>query len=206
MNQQSPTPRPQRWHKRNRGMLVVLGSFAVLGLFGACTGTALHNAGTTPAAGSYQYTGPLTSAPAPAPETTRTYPGVFVAPTFAAPAPPPPPLVPHRVLTTREWALIAKAPDSHIGERVVVYGYITQFDAATGSSGFRARVDGAKRSESYQYDTNTVLSGTATQLADVVQDDMFRAEVTVAGSFSYTTTLGGEMTVPRVTIDTIKII
>lgn len=42
----------------------------------------------------------------------------------------------------REWALIAKSPDQHAGERIIVYGEVTQFDAATGTSAFRANVDG----------------------------------------------------------------
>lgn len=118
----------------------------------------------------------------------------------------PPPPVPHRAITVRDWQLIAKAPDSHVGERVTVYGTVTQFDSATGPSGFRANVDGVKHSKSYDYDTNTVLRGTVPQLSNVVKDDMFRADVTVGGSYSYETTLGGTLTAPVLDINSITVI
>jgi hypothetical protein len=48
----------------------------------------------------------------------------------------PAPTDPARELSSRDWALIAKSPDSHIGEHVVVFGYVTQFDSVTGPSAF----------------------------------------------------------------------
>jgi hypothetical protein len=117
----------------------------------------------------------------------------------------PPPPVPHREVSARDWQLIAKSPDSHIGERIVLHGHVTQFDAATGLDAFRASVDAVRHSRSYEYDTNTILRGTATQLADVVNGDMFRAEVTVRGSYSYETTMGGMLTVPVLGIDAIEV-
>lgn len=124
----------------------------------------------------------------------------------ATQAPAPVASAPLSAITTRDWALIAKSPDNHIGERIVVYGYVTQFDAATGTSGFRANVDGAKHSQWYDYDTNTIMLGSDALFAEVVQDDIFRAEVTVAGAYSYTTTMGGSMTVPQLSVDRIEVI
>jgi hypothetical protein len=122
----------------------------------------------------------------------------------AAPAAP---LVPHRVINARDWQIIAKDPDAHDGERIIVYGRVTQFDAATGDDTFRASVDSVNHpGNAYAFDTNTVLSGNASALRDVVIDDLFRAEVTVAGSKSYGTQIGGSTTVPMLTVDTIKVI
>ncbi len=42
-------------------------------------------------------------------------------------------------------------------------------------------------------------------LADVVQDDLVTMYVEVAGSMSYETTLGGETTVPTMTVHIIKV-
>ncbi len=42
-------------------------------------------------------------------------------------------------------------------------------------------------------------------MKDVVNDDLFRAEVTVAGALSYDTQIGGNTTVPTLTTDTIRV-
>jgi hypothetical protein len=38
---------------------------------------------------------------------------------------------------------------------------VTQFDAATGPTSFRASVDGVRHKQSYEFDTNTFLTGTS---------------------------------------------
>jgi hypothetical protein len=125
---------------------------------------------------------------------------VLPATTFAA--------APAKAITEREWQLIAKNPDSHIGERVIVYGQVTQFDSATGTTGFRANVGAVAKKASYgwaDYDTNTVLTGTGGLLDQVVQGDLFKAEVTVAGSYSYQTTMGGSLTAPSLLVTKIDV-
>jgi hypothetical protein len=112
-------------------------------------------------------------------------------------------LPPHREVSARDWQMIAKDPDAHMGERIVVHGYVTQFDAATGNDSFRASVDGVKHRSWYEYETNTILRGSADSLADIVVKDQFKAEVTVKGSLSYDTQIGGKTTVPLLQIDTI---
>lgn len=140
-----------------------------------------------------------TRTPSPVPRTTQ--PEVPAAVSLPVPA------GPARELSAREWALIAKSPDSHVGEHVVVFGYVTQFDAVTGGSAFRASLDGVRHRQTYEYDTNAILVGrSADQLADVVQDDMFRAEVTITGSYSYQTTMGGTLTVPQMQVEKIEVI
>jgi hypothetical protein len=61
-----------------------------------------------------------------------------------------------------------------------VFGHVTQFDLVTGPTGFRANVDGAQHDEWYDYDTYTILPGSASQLTDIVADDTLRAEVSVS--------------------------
>jgi hypothetical protein len=122
---------------------------------------------------------------------------------------PPVPLTPHRKITAREWALIAKDPNAHTGERIIVYGEVTQSDAATGTQFLRANIDGVEHKPSYgfaDYPTNTMLSGTVADFSNVVVDDLFRAEVTVLGSMTYDTQIGGSTTVPQLAVNSIKII
>lgn len=149
---------------------------------------------------------PPTSATVSAADTT-TAPTV-AASTSAAPVitvnPGPP-----KTITARDWAKIAKDPDAHKGETIVVYGQVTQFDSATGTDSFRANVDGVKHKVSYgyaDYDTNTVLTSAGANLGDVVNRDLFRAEVVVVGSLSYDTSLGGSTTVPQLAVTKIDAI
>jgi hypothetical protein len=53
---------------------------------------------------------------------------------------PPQPAKTPKAITARDWAKIAKDPGSHVGEAIIVYGEVTQFDAATGTQVFRANV------------------------------------------------------------------
>jgi hypothetical protein len=56
---------------------------------------------------------------------------------------------------------IAKDPEAHKGETIIVYGQVRQFDSATGTDSFRASVDGVVHKPSYgyvDYETNTVLT------------------------------------------------
>jgi hypothetical protein len=118
------------------------------------------------------------------------------------------PPAPARDITARDWALLAKNPGAHVGARVVVYGQVTQFDTATGTSAFRANVDGVVHKPRYgyvDYETNTMLTGTSTMFTDLVTDDLFRAEVTVSGSYSYETTMGGTMTVPKLEVTAVSV-
>jgi hypothetical protein len=129
---------------------------------------------------------------------------VTLQPAAPATPPPPAPAEPYRKLSARDWQVIAKNPDAHIGERVIVHGRVTQFDAATGTTAFRASVDGVRQKQAYDYDTNTMLGGDAADLEDIVVDDEFTAEVTVRGSLTYQTQIGGTTTVPVLLVETIS--
>lgn len=96
----------------------------------------------------------------------------------------------------------------HVGEAMIVYGQVTQFDSVTGTSGFRANIDGVRHQVSYgyaDYETNTILQGDPAALGDLVEGDLFRAEVVVGGTYTYETSLGGQMTVPTLAVSKIQV-
>lgn len=182
--------KPRRWPwlvAAGMLFLIIVGSVAVnSGAPAAVSSTVISSAAPAPV-----------FAPEPAP-----------APVIAAPVVEGPP-EPARKISAREWQLIAKDPGSHIGERVIVYGQVTQFDASTGTEGFRANVDGVVHKPKYgfaDYDTNTILGGDEGLLREVVQGDLFKAEVTVLGAYTYETTLGGQLTVPKLQITKVDVI
>jgi hypothetical protein len=107
-----------------------------------------------------------------------------------------------RTLTARQWLKIAKNPDAHLGEAIVVFGKVTQFDTVTGLDTFRARV-GARRSS---YPTPAVLTGDAEGLADLLQADEFQANVIVTGSIRDKPMLEGGATIPRLQIRTLQML
>ena len=112
-----------------------------------------------------------------------------------------------KAVTKRGWAKVVKDPDAFIGDRFIVYGEVTQFDSATGKEALLADTAYRNTSESDYFDgDNTSMIGELDLLSDVVADDVFRATVTVIGSYSYDTQAGGNTTVPQVQIDKIKVI
>jgi len=81
----------------------------------------------------------------------------------------------YQEIEDRTWALVAKDPKSHIGERFVIFGKVTQFDSATGTSTFRANTGAVQQDYSYKYDVNTMVDAdNASAVADVVQDDILK--------------------------------
>ncbi|MET8087430.1 hypothetical protein [Micromonospora sp. NPDC005237] len=148
---------------------------------------------------------PTTVAPTTAAPTSAAPTSAAPSPTKAAPPPKPKPPS-YKTLTERQWKLIAKDPDSYLGKTYVVYGRVTQFDAATGTDSFRADVAHRRMAEEYDYETNTILNGSESDLDNLVEDDIFRANVTVLGSFSYDTQIGGETTVALLQVDSIKVL
>lgn len=109
-------------------------------------------------------------------------------------------------LTDRDFALIAKNPDGAIGRKVVVYGRVTQFDSATGTSQFLARTAPSIPDSAYDYDQNTFVVGDTTALVrDVVEDDLVTMHAEVVGSFTYDTQAGGSTTVPKLRVNLIEV-
>lgn len=109
-------------------------------------------------------------------------------------------------LTDRDFALIAKNPDAATGRKVVVYGRITQFDSATGTTQFLARTAANQPSSKYDYDQNTMVVGdTAALIANVVEDDLVTMHAEVLGSYTYDTQAGGSTTVPKLQVNIIDV-
>ncbi|MEU0520602.1 DUF4190 domain-containing protein [Streptosporangium sp. NPDC006007] len=114
----------------------------------------------------------------------------------------------YRQVSARGFAKLAKDPDAYIGKHFIVYGEVTQFDAATGSEGFLADTGPIKQQPSYgfvNFGQNAAFAGSKSRLSDVVEDDLFQAYVTVLGSLSYETQIGGNTTVPSFNVDRIKV-
>jgi hypothetical protein len=110
-------------------------------------------------------------------------------------------------VSKRRWAKIVKKPESYKGDRYIIYGQVTQFDSATGDDNFLA--DTAHRNiMSYGFfdGDNALLTGSAEQLDDLVEDDVFRASVTVLGKIDYDTQIGGNTTVPLLEVNSLKVI
>jgi hypothetical protein len=110
----------------------------------------------------------------------------------------------------RDLALLAKKPDGHTGETMVVYGKITQFDAATGACTFRATIGHTNMAQTYSYEHNSIFTGgdgktNCPALGDFVTDDEVRITATSLGSFSYDTQIGGNTTVPMFKVEAMSL-
>ena len=140
-------------------------------------------------------TGAATKKPTKKPSTKKT----------TAPAPP---RDMYATLSSRKFKLLVKDPDSQVGKTYVLYGEVTQFDAATGKDTFLANSGPAKKRISYGFTTyaqNSEFTSDEIMLGDLVQGDCFTAKVTVLGSISYDTQSGGRTTVPKFQVDSISV-
>jgi hypothetical protein len=205
-----PPPRPSRLRTRGRVLGGIAVTVAIVGL-----GVATANRGptiTAPAATTDSCRGAGCTATMDPKFTNADGWGSAVPTPAATVAPAANPAIaasgPPRQISGREWAKIAKEPAAHTGEALIVYGQVKQFDSATGTGTFRANVDGIQHRVSYgyaDYKTNTVLEGDQASLGDLVEGDLFRAEVVVAGTYTYETTLGGHLTVPVLAVSKIQV-
>ncbi|MFJ4106235.1 DUF4190 domain-containing protein [Oerskovia enterophila] len=94
------------------------------------------------------------------------------------------------------WAQIAKDPEGYVGDKIVLYAEVTQFDAATGSDSFRASTGAEQPSAPFELDVNTLLSGDSSVLTDVTVGDVLKVHAIVEGATTYDTVMGGGMTAP----------
>jgi hypothetical protein len=110
-------------------------------------------------------------------------------------------------VTERQWAKVVKNPDAYIGQRYIIYGQVTQLDSATGTDTFRAETAHTVTTEYAFYDgADTMLTGDEDDLSDLVEGDVFRATVTVIGSFDDDTNMAGNKTVPYLTVNKLKVV
>jgi hypothetical protein len=111
----------------------------------------------------------------------------------------------YEAVSPREFALIVKDPDSWAGRKIVVYGVVTQFDAATGPTVFRADTGPAPVSDPNDYDQNTLITAhDSGMVANIVENDIVTMFVEVQGAFTYDTQIGGSTTVPAVLVNIIE--
>ena len=143
-----------------------------------------------------------TPAPVPSPTLIPT-PIPTPIPTARPTVTPAPTQEPYAALNARDWALVMKAPDAYIGKPLVVWGCISQFDAATGTGSFRAQASNAKQTYWYSGPNNAKFIGDAGLLAPFVKGDVVVMDLVILGSYSYDTQAGGNTTVPYFKIATI---
>jgi hypothetical protein len=124
--------------------------------------------------------------------------------TKAAPKPKPKPK-PYKRQSKRGWQQIVKSPDRHLFKQVEIWGCITQFDAATGDDTFRADASYKNWKGDWWFNgDNAIFTGSKKQLRRFLEDDIVWMRVSVFGSFSYDTQIGGSTTVPLFFVDQIK--
>lgn len=212
-NQPAPAPAPpappapprRPWYKKKRFVMpaALVGLLMLPGLVNGGNRTPT----STPAPAASASAAATTTAPASVAPTTAAAAATTKAPepakTTAAPAAP----TQFATLNARDFKLLAKDPDSYVGKAYRIYGYVTQFDSATGTGGFRADTGPAKlkASEWYKFDQNSILAGDEALLAKIVEDDLFEAKVVVTGSYSYDTQIGGSATVPAFAVQEISV-
>lgn len=114
-------------------------------------------------------------------------------------------------MSSRALARLVKKPDAAEGEIAVLYGEITQFDAATGACIFRANIAHAKMSSSWKYEHNAIFVGgdgisDCPKLDEFVADDEVKIVATSMGSYSYDTQVGGNTTVPKFKVEKVSLL
>lgn len=111
----------------------------------------------------------------------------------------------YTAISARDWQLIEKDPDSHAGENYVIYGHVTQADAATGTEGFRANSSGEWAENWYDYQVNTIVIADPEIVKTIVTDDLVTMYVTIIGAQTYDTQIGGSTTAPMVMANIVEV-
>lgn len=113
----------------------------------------------------------------------------------------------YETLSERDWALVERDPDSHQGEKYVLYGHVTQADAATGDISIRVNSGPVQQYRQYDYDVNTMaITGRDGVFSDVVKGDHVEMLVEVDGSLTYDTMIGGSATAVLVAAYDVEVI
>ncbi|HLX33811.1 MAG TPA: hypothetical protein VKR30_01065 [Candidatus Limnocylindrales bacterium] len=87
-------------------------------------------------------------------------------------------------LTSREWALLLKSPDSFVGRGYQVWACISTFDATTGPGAFLGQASFAIQTYWYLKGTPAAFTGDPAKLAPFVKGDVVFMKATVLG-FGY---------------------
>lgn len=170
----------------------------------ACGGGSAGDSSTTTVAPSTTVAPTTTSTTTTVPTTTTTTvpPTTTLPPTTTTTAPLDPSY--YKELSERDYALLVRNADEHIGELVTIYGGIWQFDTITGPDQFLAHTSSVEHSRFYEYDEDALLIGTADMFHELVEDDFFKAYVRGGGSWTYDTAIGGSNTVAVFFVDDIE--
>ncbi len=128
-------------------------------------------------------------------------------PPAVTPPAPPPIDAEYPVLSKRDFAKIIKDPTSAQGKTLTIHGLVLEFNASTGPETFRARVSNEliPADKMSELDDDALFHGDSKLLADVVEEDLFEARVSVTGTFTYQTLLGGTRTIPSFVVGSISV-
>jgi hypothetical protein len=107
----------------------------------------------------------------------------------------------------QQWAEIAKDPVLYRGRCFTIYGQVSQWNYDTESS-FFAQVGGVKQvpyTGGVYYPTNTYLTGKASLFTNLVEQDLFKANVMVLGLYTGQSQASGGTVVPELQVDSLQI-
>jgi len=106
--------------------------------------------------------------------------------------------------TELQWNTLTRSPAQVKGKNFVIFGCVSQFDANTGGSKFRAYASKTPAA-SWLSGVNSLFTGNANSLLKLKEDDAFIAKVNVSGATSYST-IGNKTSVPAFAVrDFVKI-
>ncbi|MFC8182376.1 DUF2510 domain-containing protein [Rhodococcus sp. NPDC057297] len=108
-------------------------------------------------------------------------------------------------LDDRALQVLIKNPDAAAGAKHIIYGEVSQLDAATGDR--TMRVDAVATPDAGGFGDNVVVNvRDAELLRPVVSGDMVKLFVVVDGAISYDTQIGGRTTVPEFTAAIVEVL
>lgn len=119
------------------------------------------------------------SAVSPTPTGT---PAPTAPPTPAPTATPKPTAVTYAKLTSRQWAVLLKSPDSYVGQGYQVWACISTFNATTGPGAFLAQASYQLETYWYIKGVPAGFTGDPSKLAPFVKGDVVTMKVVVLGS------------------------
>lgn len=107
--------------------------------------------------------------------------------------------------TELQWNTLSRSPAQVKGKNFIIFACVSQFDANTGGSKFRAYAARTPQGSSWISGVNSLFSGNAKSLLKLKENDAFVAKVNVTGATSYST-IGNKTTVPSFAVrDFVKI-
>lgn len=103
------------------------------------------------------------------------------------------------LVSDHDYSVLLKDPDAHRGERLEIFGVVTQFDTRTGRDTFRADTGPAYALLEGPADlkvNSIVKARDPSILVDVAEGDLVRMYVEVEGTTTYRSSIGVEQTAP----------